>query len=72
VGDVSVKYNGKKVAGAFLMGQTAALEMTSELVAQEAVSGPMAKTSVSARLPAGPRQAEDLFGTEDPIGKDVK
>src|SRR5215469_6438740 len=31
VGDVDVKYNGKKVAGAFLFGSTPQLEMVSQL-----------------------------------------
>jgi putative ABC transport system permease protein len=72
VGDVSVKYNGKKIAGAFLMGSTAALEMTSELVAQEGrfwTDGEDQRHAHFCLL--GHDTAEDLFGTEDPIGKDV-
>ena len=72
VGDVSVKYNGKKVAGAFLMGSTAALEMTSELVAQEGRFWTDAEDKRHAHVCLlGHDTAEDLFGTEDPIGKDV-
>ena len=72
VGDVSVKYNGKKVAGAFIMGSTAALEMTSELVAQEGRFWTDAEDQRHAHICLlGHDTAEDLFGTEDPIGKDV-
>ncbi len=72
VGDVSVKYNGKKVAGAFLMGSTAALEMTSELVAQEGRFWTDGEDQRHAHVCLlGHDTAEDLFGTEDPIGKDV-
>jgi len=72
VGDVSVKYNGKKIAGAFLMGSTAALEMTSELVAQEGRFWTDGEDQRHAHVCLlGHDTAEDLFGTEDPIGKDV-
>ena len=72
VGDVSVKYNGKKIAGAFLMGSTAALEMTSELVAQEGRFWTDGEDQRHAHVCLlGHDTAEDLSGTEDPIGKDV-
>ncbi len=72
VGDVSVKYNGKKVSGAFLMGATAALESVSELSMQSGRLWTDAEDQRHAHVCAiGHDTAEELFGTEDPIGKDV-
>ena len=72
VGDVSVKYNGKKVSGAFLFGSTDQLEVVSDLTILE---GRMWNDGEDARRAhvclLGHDTAEDLFGTEDPIGKDV-
>jgi len=72
VGDVSVKYNGKKVAGAFLMGATAQLESVSELVMLQGRFWTDAENDRHAHVCVlGHDTAEELFGTEDPIGKDV-
>jgi putative ABC transport system permease protein len=72
VGDVSVKYNGKKVSGAFLLGATDQLEIVSNLAI---LDGRMWNDAEDARRAhiclLGHDTAADLFGTEDPIGKDV-
>jgi putative ABC transport system permease protein len=72
VGDVSVKYNGKKVSGAFLAGSTAQLEMTSELAMLEGRFWTDGEDQRHAHVCLlGHDTAEDLFGIENPIGKDV-
>ena len=72
VGDVSVKYNGKKVAGAFLLGSTDHLEVVSNLNIQEGRIWNDAEDERRAHVClVGHDTAEMLFGTEDPIGKDV-
>ncbi|MGA7110279.1 MAG: ABC transporter permease [Terracidiphilus sp.] len=72
VGDVSVKYEGKKVSGAFLAGSTAQLEITSELVMQEGRFWTDGEDQRHAHVCLlGYDTAEDLFGDEDPLGKDV-
>jgi putative ABC transport system permease protein len=72
VGDVDVKYGGKKVAGAFLMGSTAQLESVSELTM---MSGRLWSDGEDLRhahvCAIGHDTAEELFGNVDPIGKDV-
>jgi putative ABC transport system permease protein len=72
VGDVSVKYNGKKVSGAFLAGSTAQLELTSELVMQDGRFWTDGEDQRHAHVCLlGHDTAEDLFGIENPLGKDV-
>jgi putative ABC transport system permease protein len=72
VGDVSVKYNGKKVSGAFLMGATAQLESVSELAMLQGRFWTDAEDDRHAHVcVVGHDTAELLFGTENPIGKDV-
>ncbi len=72
VGDVSVKYNGKKVGGAFLAGSTAQLELTSELEMADGRFWTDGEDQRHAHVCLlGHDTAEDLFGTDDPIGKDV-
>jgi putative ABC transport system permease protein len=72
VGDVSVKYNGKKVAGAFLLGATDKLEIVSELNVSEGRIWNDAEDARHAHVcMVGHDTAELLFGDEDPIGKDV-
>ncbi len=72
VGDVSVKYNGKKVAGAFLLGSTDQLETVSNLTIQEGRIWNDAEDARRAHVClVGHDTAELLFGDEDPIGKDV-
>jgi putative ABC transport system permease protein len=72
VGDVSVKYNGKKVSGAFLMGATAQLESVSELSMRSGRLWTDAEDQRHAHVCAiGHDTGEELFGSVDPIGKDV-
>jgi putative ABC transport system permease protein len=72
VGDVSVKYNGKKVAGAFLLGATAEVQVVSELVMQEGRIWNDAEDERHAHVCiVGHDTAEELFGDQEPIGKDV-
>jgi putative ABC transport system permease protein len=72
VGDVAVKYNGKKVAGTILQGSTTEVADVTDLVFTE---GRLWTDSEDARaahvVVLGHDTAEELFGTEDPIGKDV-
>jgi putative ABC transport system permease protein len=72
VGDVDVKYNGKKVAGAFLIGSTAQIQIVSDLAL---ASGRFWTEDEDARHShvclLGSDTAEMLFGETDPIGKDV-
>jgi putative ABC transport system permease protein len=72
VGDVSVKYNGKKVAGAFLMGSTAELGMVSDIPTQTGRFWTDDEDKRHAHVCVlGRDTAEEMFGSEDPIGKDV-
>ncbi len=72
VGDVDVKYNGKKVSGAFLAGSTAALETVSELTMKEGRFWTDAEDQRHAHVCVVAHDtAEELFGDADPIGKDV-
>jgi len=72
VGDVDVKYNGKKVSGAFLFGSTAQIQIVSDLVL---LSGRFWTEDEDARHAhvclVGSDTAQMLFGDADPIGKDV-
>ena len=72
VGDVDVKYNGKKVGGAFLAGSTTQLEQVSELTM---LSGRFWTEEEDQRhahvCVIGYDTAQSLFGDEDPIGHDV-
>jgi len=72
VGDVDVKYNGKKVSGAFLFGSTAQVQIVSDLVV---ASGRFWTEDENARHAhvclLGIDTAQMLFGDADPIGKDV-
>jgi putative ABC transport system permease protein len=72
VGDVDIKYNGKKVGGAFLAGSTEQLESVSELTVKEGRFWTVDEDERHARVCVlGHDTAEDLFGEDDPIGKDV-
>jgi putative ABC transport system permease protein len=72
VGDVSVKYNGKKVSGAFLAGSTAELERVSELTMKEGRFWTDGEDERHAHVCVVAHDtAEELFGDTDPIGKDV-
>ena len=72
IGDVSVKYNGRKISGAFLAGSTAQTESIYEL----AMTGGRFWTEDEDQRHAhvcvmAHDTAEELFGNDDPIGKDV-
>ena len=72
IGDVDVKYNGKKISGSFLFGSTAQIQVVSDLVI---ASGRFWTEDEDARHAhvclLGSDTAETLFGEADPIGKDV-
>ena len=72
VGDVSVKYNGKKVSGAFLVGSTNQLEVATSL---DMLAGRFWTDDEDLRhahvCVVAHDTAEELFGEADPIGKDV-
>jgi len=72
VGDVSVKYNGKKVAGAFLVGSTDQIQMVSNLSILEGRIWNDAEDERHAHVCVlGHDTAEELFGNQDALGKDV-
>jgi len=72
VGDVSVKYNGRKVAGAFIAGATEQVGVVSEFAAKEGRFWTEDENQRHAHVCVlGNDTAEQLFGEEDPIGKDV-
>ena len=72
VGDVSVKYNGQKVSGAFLMGATAQIQ---EVASLGMLTGRMWTDGEDDRhahvCVLGHDTADQLFGDENPLGKDV-
>jgi putative ABC transport system permease protein len=72
VGDVDVKYNGKKASGQFLAGSTAELEVVSELTMQEGRFWTDQENDRRAHVCViGHDTAEELFGDADPLGKDI-
>jgi putative ABC transport system permease protein len=72
VGDVAVKYNGKKVAGTILQGSTTQVAEVTELVFTAGRLWTDAENDRAAHVVVlGHDTAEELFGSEDPIGKDV-
>ena len=72
VGDVDVKYNGKKVGGAFLAGSTAQLEIVSGLAMRSGRFWTDAEDARHAHVCViGIDTAESLFGNQDPIGHDI-
>ena len=72
VGDVAVKYNGKKVAGTILQGSSTQVGMVYDL---KMVDGRMFTEAEDQRaehiVVLGHDTWEDLFGTESAIGKEV-
>jgi putative ABC transport system permease protein len=72
VGDVSVKYNGKKVAGSILQGSTSQVNLVYDLVFLE---GRMFTDAEDERhehvVVIGHDTWEDLFGNEPAVGKEV-
>ena len=72
VGDVSVKYNGKKVASTILQGSTAEIGEVTDLSFRRAACLPTTKISAPRTCACmGHDTAEELFGTEPPMGKEV-
>ena len=72
VGDVSIRYNGKKVAGTILQGSTPQMAEVTDLTFQE---GRLFTDQEDERgthvLVLGHDTAEELFGAESAIGKEV-
>ena len=72
VGDVSVKYNGKKVAGAILQGSTAQIADVSDFTLAEGRFFNDEEDKRHAKVVIlGHDTWESLFGQEDAIGKEV-
>jgi putative ABC transport system permease protein len=72
VGDVSVKYQGRKVAGTILQGSTAEISMVSDMTLQE---GRLYTDDEDHRAShvviLGHDTAEQLFGDQSGVGKEV-
>ncbi|MGO8756871.1 MAG: ABC transporter permease [Terracidiphilus sp.] len=72
VGDVAVKYNGKKVAGTILQGDTAEVSDVNDMTL---IQGRMFTDDEDARgahvVVLGHDTAEELFGSDPAIGKEV-
>jgi len=72
VGDVAVKYNGKKVAGTILQGSTSEVGDVTDLTLSAGRLFTDAEDQRAAHvIVVGHDTAEELFGTVDPIGKEV-
>ena len=72
VGDVSVKYNGKKVAGTILQGDTAEISDVSDLTMQEGRMFTDAQDARAAHVVViGHDTWQELFGNEPAVGKEV-
>jgi putative ABC transport system permease protein len=72
VGDVAVKYNGKKVAGTILQGSTTQVALVTDLTFHEGRMYTDAEDQRAAHVCiVGHDTAEELFGNESPIGKEV-
>ena len=72
VGDVSVKYGGKKVSGAFIAGATEQIGVVSDFEARVGRFWTEDENLRHAHVCVlGNDTAEILFGQEDPIGKEV-
>ena len=72
VGDVAVKYNGKKVAGTILQGSTAAVSVVNDLTFLEGRMYTDGEDQRAAHVCVlGHDTAEDLFGSEPAVGKEV-
>jgi len=72
VGNVSVKFNGKKVSGAFLMGGTSQLPVVSDIPMQSGRFWTEDEDERHAHVCVlGRDTAEQLFADQDPLGKDV-
>jgi len=72
VGSVSVKYNGRKVAGTVLQGDTAALAITSDLTFREGRLFTDEEDQRRAHVCVlGHDTWEELFGEESAVGREV-
>jgi putative ABC transport system permease protein len=72
VGDVSVKYNGTKVGGTLLQGDTSQLVETRDFTMQEGRMYTQAEDERHSKVTVlGHDTAEKLFGGESAIGKEV-
>jgi putative ABC transport system permease protein len=72
VGDVSVKFKGRKLAGAFLEGATGQLPVVFDIPMQEGRFWTDGEDERHARVCVLAHDtAEELFVNEDPIGKEV-
>src|SRR5208282_5810492 len=72
VGDVAVKYNGKKVAGTILQGSTSEVAEVTDLTLSEGRMYTDAEDQRAAHICIlGHDTADELFGNESAIGKDV-
>jgi putative ABC transport system permease protein len=72
VGDVAVKYNGKKVAGTILQGSSAQIAEVTDLTFKQGRLFTDEEDQRGAHVVVlGHDTAEELFGNEDPIGKEV-
>ncbi len=72
VGDVSVKYNGKKVAGSILQGATAQVALVNDLTFLEGRMYTDEEDSRAAHVVVlGHDTWEELFGNEPALGKEV-
>ncbi len=72
IGDVSIRYKGRKASNAFLVGSTAQVGLVSDFTAREGRFWTDAEDMRHAHVCVlGNDTAEMLFGNEDPLGKDV-
>jgi putative ABC transport system permease protein len=72
VGDVSVKYNGKKVAGAILQGSTSEIAAVNDINLQEGRFFTDDEDKRHSKVVVlGHDTWEDLFGAEPAVGKEV-
>jgi putative ABC transport system permease protein len=72
VGDVSIKYNGKKVAGAILQGSTAQISDVNDILPQEGRFFTDAEDQRHAKVVVlGYDTWQGLFGNEPAVGKEV-
>jgi putative ABC transport system permease protein len=72
VGDVSVKYNGKKTAGVILQGDTGQVSIVNDFVMKEGRFYTDDEDLRHAKVVVlGHDTWEDLFGSEPAVGKDV-
>jgi putative ABC transport system permease protein len=72
IGDVSLKYNGHKISGAFMAGSTAQTEFIYNLAMTAGRFWTEEEDQRHAHVCVmGHDTAEELFGSDDPIGKEV-